>query len=70
MAVRWYCRYPLSYWDVHDILVERVVYVDASMTKRWVVKFCPESAKRSYQLRGRRGLFWYVYVTYIFVGEK
>ena len=26
MAVRWYCRYPLSYLDVRDLLAERRSY--------------------------------------------
>jgi transposase-like protein len=28
MAVRWYLRYGLSYWDVEELLVERGVEVD------------------------------------------
>jgi len=30
MAVRWYCRYPLSNRDVRDMLEERGVSVDCS----------------------------------------
>ncbi len=70
MAVRWYCRYPLSYRDVRDLLVERDVHVDASTINRWVVKFGPEIAKRSHKLRGWRGLCWHVDETYIRVGGK
>ncbi len=70
MAVRWYCRYPLSYRDVRDLLVERGVYVDASTINRWVVKFGPEIAKRSHKHRGWRGLCWHVDETYIRVGGR
>jgi len=36
MAVRWYCRYPLSYRDVRDMLAERGIGVDAVTVYRWV----------------------------------
>ena len=65
LAVRWYCRYPLSYRDVRDLLSERGVDVDPATINRWVVKFGPELAKRSYSRRGFRGLDWYVDETYI-----
>jgi len=47
LAVRWYCRYPLSYQDVVDLLEERGVEVDRSTIFRWVQKFGPEIAKRA-----------------------
>ena len=34
MAVRWYCRYPLSLREVRDMLAERGVMVDASTIHR------------------------------------
>lgn len=43
LAVRWYCRYPLSCRDVQDMLAERGITVDASTVHRWVRKFGPES---------------------------
>lgn len=30
LAVCWYCRYPLSYRDVRDLLAERGISVDAA----------------------------------------
>lgn len=30
LAVRWYCRYPLSYRDVRDLLAELGISVDAA----------------------------------------
>jgi IS6 family transposase len=30
VAVRWYCRYPLSYRDVRNLLTERGIPVDAA----------------------------------------
>ena len=70
LAVRWYCRYPLSYRDVRDLLSERGIDVDPATINRWVVKFGPEIAKRSYSRRCYRGLDWYVDETYVRVGGK
>lgn len=71
LAVRWYCRYPLSCRDVRDMLAERGVAVDASTVHRWVRKFGPEIRKRA-QARHRswRGLQWHVDETYLRVGGR
>ncbi|ADM09305.1 transposase [Parvularcula bermudensis HTCC2503] len=69
-AVRWYCRYGLSYRDVRDLLAERGITVDASTVYRWVRKFGPEIAKRSQKHRGWRGLGWHVDETYLRVGGR
>nr|WP_065335501.1 IS6 family transposase [Tritonibacter mobilis] len=71
LAVRWYCRYPLSCRDVRDMLAERGVKVDASTIHRWVLKFGPEIRKRAYGAhRSWRGLQWHVDETYIRVGGR
>ncbi len=70
LAVRWYCRYPLSYRDVRDLLAERGIDVDPGTINRWVVKFGPELAKRSCAHRGPCGLDWYVDETYVRVSGK
>ena len=59
-AVRWYCRFSLSCRDVRDLLAERRIVVDASTIHRWVRKFGPEIAKRSFKHRSWRGLNWHV----------
>lgn len=38
LAVRWYCRYPLSCREVRDMLPERGMTVDAATAYRWVQK--------------------------------
>ena len=70
LAVRWYCRYPLSYRDVRDLLAERGIQVDPGKINRWVVKFGPEIAKRSFKHCSWRGLTWHVDETHIRVGGQ
>ena len=70
LAVRWYCRYPLSYQDVVDLLAERGVTLDRSTIFRWVQKFGPEIAERTERHLRRSSLDWHVDETYIRVGGK
>jgi len=71
LAVRWYCRYPLSYRDVRDLLTERRIAVDAATVYRWVQKFGPEIRKRAYgRHRSWRGLTWHVDETYLRVNGR
>src|SRR3546814_19802218 len=53
-AVRWYCRYPISYRDLEEMLAERAISVDHTTIYRWVQCYASEMEKR---LRGlwRRG---------------
>ena len=71
LAVRWYCRYPLSYRNVRDLLAERGITVDAATVYRWVQKFGPEIRKRAFgRRRSWRGLQWHVDETYIRVNGR
>ena len=45
-AVRWYCRYGISYRDLETMLAERGVSVDHSTIYRWVQRYAPEMEKR------------------------
>lgn len=45
-AVRWYCRYGVSYHDLEQMMSERGVSVDHSTIYRWVQKYAPEIEKR------------------------
>jgi transposase, IS6 family len=74
-AVFFYVRYAVSYRDLEKILAERGIAergiaVDAATIYRWVQKFGPEIAKRTYSLRSWRGLDWHVDETYVRVGGK
>src|SRR3546814_18388653 len=65
-AVRWYCRYPISYRDLEETLAERGISVDHTTIYRWVPCYAPELEKR---LRWfcRRGFFpsWRLDATYV-----
>src|SRR3546814_16453517 len=45
-AVRWYCRYPISYRDLEEMLAERGISVDHTTIYRWVQCYAPEIEKR------------------------
>ena len=65
-AVRWYCRYPISYRDLESMMTERGVAVDHSTIYRWVQRFAPEMEKRlRWQWRWPRSSSWRVDETYI-----
>ena len=40
-AVSWYLRYPLSYRDIEELLLERGLEVDHSTVNRWVLAYAP-----------------------------
>lgn len=46
LNVRWYCRYPLSYRNLEEMMAERGVDVDHSTINRWVLKYASELNKR------------------------
>src|SRR3546814_4094021 len=70
-AVRWYCRYPISYRDLEEMLAERGISVDHTTIYRWVQCYAPEMEKR---LRWfwRRGFdpSWRLDETYVQVRGK
>ncbi len=72
-AVRWYCRYGVSYRDLEEMLSERGVPVDHTTIYRWVQKYGPELDKRTRWYRQISPWFsdsWRVDETYIRVGGK
>ena len=71
-AVRWYCRYGVSYRDLEEMLAERGVTVDHTTIYRWVQAYAPEIEKRlrwHYRPRVFSGS-WRVDETYIKVKGK
>ena len=45
-AVSWYLRYPLSYRDIEELLLERGLEVDHSTVNRWVLAYAPLVERR------------------------
>ena len=45
-AVRWYCRYPLAYRMLEEMLKERGVEVDHATIARWIQVYGPEIERR------------------------
>jgi IS6 family transposase len=45
-AVRWYCKYGISYWELEEMLEERGVELDHTTVYRWVQHYAPELQKR------------------------
>ena len=65
-AVRWYCRYGVSYRYLEQMMAERGVSVDHSTIYRWVQKYAPEIERRlRWQWRQPRLTSWRVDETYI-----
>ena len=70
-AVRWYCRYPISYRDLETMMTERGVAVDHSTIYRWVQHFAPEMERRlRWQWRWPRSRSWRIDETYVKVRGK
>ena len=70
-AVRWYCRYGVSYHDLEQMMGARGVSVDHSTIYRWVQTYAPEIEKRlRWQWRRPRSTSWRVDETYVKVGGK
>src|SRR3546814_7475358 len=69
-AVRWYCRYPISYRDLEEMLAERGISVDHTTIYRWVQCYAPEMEKRLSWF-WRRGFdpSWRLDETYVKVRE-
>ena len=70
-AVRWYCRYGVSYRDLEEMMTERGVPVDHTTIYRWVQKYAPELDKHTRwyrQVPDWQARSWRVDETYIRVG--
>ncbi|HEY6291924.1 MAG TPA: IS6 family transposase, partial [Terriglobia bacterium] len=70
-AVRWYCRYGISYRDLEQMMAERGVPVDHSTIYRWVQRYAPEIERRlRWHWRRPRSRSWRVDETYVKVRGK
>ena len=65
-AVRWYCRYGVSYRDLEQMMGEQGAAVDHSTIYRWVQRYAPEIEKRlRWQWRAPCSTSWRVDETYV-----
>ena len=66
-AVRWYCKYGISYRELQEMLAERGVNVDHTTIYRWVQRYAPEMEKRlRWYWRNPSGFCsWHLDETYI-----
>ena len=66
-AVRWYCRYGISYRELEEMMAERGVAVDHTTIYRWMQAYVPEIERRLRWNWKRPGLrrSWKVDETYV-----
>jgi putative transposase len=57
-GVRWYVAYPISYWQLEEMMGERGVAVDHSTLNRWVIKYAPEFEKQFRRCKRPVGTSW------------
>jgi transposase-like protein len=70
LCVRWYCRYPLSYRDLEEIMKERGLAVDHTTVYRWVQRYAPEINKRMRPHLKMAGASYRIDETYVKVGKE
>jgi transposase-like protein len=64
-AVRWYCKYGVSYRELEEMMEERGVDLDHTTLYRWVQRYAPEIEKRLRWAWRRPTGRWHVDETYI-----
>ena len=65
-AVRWYCKYGISYRDLEEMLTERGAEVDHSTIYRWVQYYAPQILdKLKWYWKPTIGYNWRVDETYV-----
>jgi transposase-like protein len=69
-AVRWYVAYPISYWQLEEMMGERGVAVDHSTLNRWVIKYAPEFEKAFRRRQCPVGRSWRMDETYVKIKGK
>ena len=70
LNVRWYLKYPLSYRNLKEMMIERGIQVDHSTIMRWVHRYSPEIEKKIIRHLRPTNDSWRVDETYIKVQGK
>ncbi|MBA2628966.1 MAG: IS6 family transposase [Rickettsiaceae bacterium] len=69
-CLRWYLRYPISYCNLEEMMIERGIEVDHTTLYRWVQAYSVELAKRIRYYSKPYSTSWRVDETYIKVKGK
>ena len=69
-CMRWYLKYPISYRNLQEMMLERGISVDYTTIYRWVQKYAPEFHKRIKWYSQGYGGSWRIDETYIKVRGK
>lgn len=64
-AVRWCCKYGISYRELAEMLAERGIGVHSSTICRWVQRYAPELEKRTAWYHRRLSFSWRVDEAYV-----
>lgn len=64
-CMRWYLRYPISYRNLEEMMVERGIKVDHTTLYRWVQRYAPEFEKRIRWYAKVPSTSWRVDETYV-----
>lgn len=70
LCVRWYLRYPLSYRNLSEMMLERGLTVDHTTVYRWVQAYAPQLDKRIRKHLKPTNDSWRVDETYIPVNRE
>jgi transposase-like protein len=70
LNVRWYLKYPLSYRNLKEMMIERGIQVDHSTIMRWVHQYSPEIEKKIRRHLRPTNDSWRVDETYVKVKGK
>ncbi len=70
LCVRWYLRYPLSYRQLEEMMLERGLHVDHTTMYRWLQCYAPELDRRCRPFVKATADSWRVDETYIKVKKE
>ena len=70
LCLRWYLRYPLSYRDLEEMMMERGLRVDHSTIARWVLRYAPVLNERIRSEMRQPNRSWRADETYVRVSGQ
>lgn len=70
MCVRWYFKYPRSYWNIQEMMKERGLFINHTTIYRWVIEYSPILNRRLRKYLKPTNDSWRVDETYLKVKGK